>query len=206
MKPRDRGICNAAGLPPVYGEDKAKRRMILFSGKRRNEREAAELIYEACRVAARRPALYAEGGVPNTLQGRFEMLALMLFPVLNRLMHDPGDDPDLARLVSEVFVEDMDATFREMGVSDPTVPKRMQTLYRSFGGRITAYRNALGENDALLQAVARNVFPEAPADPRSEALAAYLKRTVEGIATAELATLRLGAVPFPAFDGFAGSR
>ena len=54
--------------------------MVLFSRKRRNEREAAELIYEACRVAARRPVLYVEGGVPDTLQGRFEMLALMLFP------------------------------------------------------------------------------------------------------------------------------
>src|SRR3954452_10739881 len=146
----------AAGLPRVYGEDKAKT-MGLFSRKRRNERQAAELIYEACRMAARRPVLYVEGGVPDTLQGRFEMLALMLFPVLNRLMHEPGDDVDLARLVSEVFVEDMDAGFREMGVSDPAVPKRMQTLYRSFGGRITAYRRALGEGeDALVQAIARN--------------------------------------------------
>ena len=69
-------------------------------------------------TAARRPALYLDYGVPDTLQGRFEMVALALFPVLNRLMHEPGDDPELARLVSESFVDDMDAAFREMGVSD----------------------------------------------------------------------------------------
>jgi len=50
-------------------------------------------------------------------------------------MHEPGDEPDLARLVSESFIEDMDAVFREMGVSDPTVSKRMKTLYGSFAGR-----------------------------------------------------------------------
>ena len=180
--------------------------MVLFPRKRRNERQAAELIYEACRVAARQPSLYAQGGVPDTLQGRFEMLALMLFPVLNRLMHEPGDDPELARLISEVFVEDMDAVFREMGVSDPTVPKRMQTLYRSFGGRITAYRNALRESeDALNGAVARNVFPATQADGRSEALASYLKRAVRAIAAVELTALRRGAVPFPVMNGEEGA-
>jgi len=179
--------------------------MRLFSHKRRNERQAAELIYAACRVAARQPALYAQGGVPDTLQGRFEMLTLMLFPVLNRLMHEPGDDPDLARLVSEVFVEDMDAVFREMGVSDPAVPKQMHTLYRSFGGRITAYRKAFRESeDALVEAVARNVFPDAPADRRSEALAGYLQRALRAIAAVEPAALRRGAVPFPAMNATEG--
>jgi cytochrome b pre-mRNA-processing protein 3 len=179
--------------------------MVLFSRKQRNEREAAELIYEACRVAARQPAFYKQGGVPDTLQGRFEMLALMLFPVLNRLMHEPGDDPDLARLVSEVFVEDMDAVFREMGVSDPAVPKQMHKLYRSFGGRITAYRSAMREGeDALVEAVARNVFPDEPADRRSEALAGYMRCAVHAIAAAESAALRRGAVPFPAMSAAEG--
>src|SRR6187455_1527040 len=143
MKPRDHLICNGGRLAACVWRGQGEDAMVLFSRKQRNEREAAELIYEACRAAARRRVLYLEGGVPDTLQGRFEMLALMLFPVLNRLMHEPGGDPELARLVSEVFVEDMDAVFREMGVSDPVVPKRMHTLYRSFGGRITAYRSAI---------------------------------------------------------------
>ncbi len=54
-------------------------------------------------AAARRPSFYLRCGVPDTLQGRFEMVALHLFPVLHRLMHDPGDDPELARLIAEAW-------------------------------------------------------------------------------------------------------
>jgi cytochrome b pre-mRNA-processing protein 3 len=172
--------------------------MVLFSARRRGEREAAARIYAACRDAARRPALYLAYGVPDTLQGRFEMVAFALFPVLNRLMHEPGDDPALARLVSESLVEDMDAVFREMGVSDPAVPKRMKALYSSFAGRITAYREALGGGEeALTEAVARNVFPDGPSDEHAAALGAYLKTATQAIAAADIAVIRRGEIPFP---------
>ena len=64
--------------------------MLSFSAKRRGERDVAARIYNACLAAARRPELYLSYGVPDTLQGRFEMVAFSLFPVLNRLMHEPG--------------------------------------------------------------------------------------------------------------------
>jgi cytochrome b pre-mRNA-processing protein 3 len=188
----------AAGLPRVYGGDKAVTAMALFSRRQRDERETAERVYAACRDAARRPALFLSHGVPDTFQGRFEMMALCLFPVLNRLMHEPGDDPELARLVSERFVDDMDAVFRQMGVGDPTVPKRMKTLYRSFAGRITAYRNALAKDEtALTDAVARNVFPDMPVDERPAALAHYLKAATLAVSAADLNALRRGDIPFP---------
>ena len=171
--------------------------MVPFSAKRRGEREVAERIYAACLTAARQPELYLTYGVPDTLQGRFEMVALALFPVLNRLMHEPGDDPELARLVSESFVDDMDATFREMGLSDTAVPKRMKTLYSSFAGRVTAYRQAMGDERALASAVARNVFPGEPEDERAEGLAAYLKAATATVAAADGSRLRSGAIPFP---------
>lgn len=187
----------ACGLHAVYGEVETAT-MILFSPRRRVERQAAERLYQACVGAARRPALYLAYGVPDTLQGRFEMMALHLFPVLHRLMHDPGDDPELARLVSESFVADMDSAFREMGVGDVTVPKRMTTLYRSFGGRISAYKAALASEDAaLVAALARNVFPESPEDSRADALARYLRAAVRALRDAELDRLRRGEAPFP---------
>ncbi len=172
--------------------------MILFSARRRREREAAERIYAASAAAARRPALYLDHGVPDTLQGRFEMVALHLFPVMHRLMHDPGDAPDLARLVAERFVADMDAAFREMGVGDLSVPKRMTALYRSFAGRIGAYKKGLEDGgDALAAAVARNVFPDGGEDRRALGLALYLKAAVEALRSAELEALRRGNLRFP---------
>lgn len=171
--------------------------MLLFSARRRGERDVAQRIYAACLTAARRPELYLGYGVPDTLQGRFEMVALALFPVLHRLMHEPGDDPELARLVSESFVDDMDAAFREMGLSDTVVPKRMKTLYSSFAGRVTAYRQAMGDERALAGAVARNVFPDESEDERAEALAAYVRAATAAVAAADLSALRRGDVPFP---------
>jgi len=188
----------AAGLAGVYGIDEAKSKMSLFSSARRREREAADRIYAACVDAARRPGLFMGYGVPDTLQGRFEMLALHLFVVLNRLMHEPGDDPRLAQLISECFVTDMDSAFREMGVGDVSVPKRMDTVYRSFAGRISAYRKALMEgNEALTAAVARNVFPDGAADAYAPALARYLGAAVAKVHAEKLTELRAGNVPFP---------
>lgn len=182
----------------VYGRDETERKMMLFSSQKRRGREAAARLYAACVEASRAPALYRDYGVPDTLQGRFEMVALHLFPLLHRLMHEPGDDPELARLVSESFVTDMDAAFREMGVGDVTVPKRMKTLYASFAGRISGYTKALGEGDgALAGAIARNVFPDEPRDERALSLAAHVQSALAALRGAPLVELQQGKAAFP---------
>lgn len=182
----------------VYGRGEATGKMILFSSQRRRGRETAERLYAASMTAAREPALYRDYGVPDTLQGRFEMIALHLFALLHRLMHQPGDDPDLARLVSECFVSDMDAAFREMGVGDVSVPKRMKKLYASFAGRISAYGQALqGGDAALAAAVSRNVFPDGPDDGRALALTRHLESTLAALRAAGLEELRRGEAAFP---------
>jgi cytochrome b pre-mRNA-processing protein 3 len=175
--------------------------MLRFAQRRRNERDTADRIYAACVAASRRPVFYLSYGVPDTLEGRFEMIALALFPVLNRLMNDPGDDPGLARLVSESFVNDMDGAFREMGVSDTTIPKRMKALYRSFAGRIAAYGEAFrASEEALVAAVARNVFPDVQNEEGARALAAYVRKCVTAVGKVDLSTLRGGGLPFPPLE------
>jgi cytochrome b pre-mRNA-processing protein 3 len=172
--------------------------MIFTSARRRLESEAADAIYASAVAASRRPALYARLGVPDTLDGRFEMLALSLFPPIERLMHDPGDDPDLARRVAETFVADMDAAYREMGIGDTIVPKKMKLLYRSFAGRLSIYRTARGEGeDALAAAMARNVFlDDAPAGSAAS-LARQAIATCTVFRTAPIDLLRRGEVVYP---------
>jgi cytochrome b pre-mRNA-processing protein 3 len=173
---------------------------MLFSRARRIDREAAGRIYRAALLAARRPHFYLRCGVPDTFEGRFEMLALNLFPAVQRLMHDPGDDPQLARLVAECLVEDMDDALRQAGVSDTRVPKSIKALYGSFAGRIAAYGKALGEDDSAIEAaVARNVFPDGAAGDAA-ALARYLRAAVEALRAPELQEIRRGDLPFPATE------
>jgi cytochrome b pre-mRNA-processing protein 3 len=172
--------------------------MILFSSRRRGERDAAESVYAAAVAASRRPEMFLTYGVEDTLQGRFEMLSLHLFPLVHRLMVDPGDDAGMARLVSEVLVTDMDGAFREMGVGDLTVPKRMKTLYRSFAGRMAAYSAAMAAGgDELSRAIGRNVDPDGRCDLHADALSRYLRRTTAGFRAASLEELRRGNLPYP---------
>jgi cytochrome b pre-mRNA-processing protein 3 len=108
-------------------------------------------------------------------------------------MHDPGDDPDLARGVSEVFVDDIDATFREMGVGDLSVPKRVKGAYQALAGRVAAYKTALESDEtALAAAIARNVFPEDAPGARAAALAGYLKALMQQVRELDLGALRRG--------------
>ena len=128
------------------------------------------------------------------------MVALALFPVLHRLMHDPGDDPELARLVAESFVDDMDAALRDIGVSDTRVPKRMKTLYGSFAGRIDGLsRGARRGRRGARGGDRAQCLPGGAGGARMcAALAGYLQGRRRGDAARPiLAALRRGEVPFP---------
>jgi cytochrome b pre-mRNA-processing protein 3 len=188
-------LCNNRSAGSVPGRDKI--RMFRFAPARREAREAATRVYMAVLAAARRPPLYLTYGVPDTVQGRFEMVALHIFPVLHRLTENPGDDPELARLITERFVDDMDGALREMGVGDTAVPKRMRTLYESFAGRIAAYRRALDQGD-LAEAIQRNVFPDKPEAKRASELASCVAEAVIAVRSVDLADLRRGDLSFPA--------
>jgi cytochrome b pre-mRNA-processing protein 3 len=172
--------------------------MLRFFSKSRHRSDHAATVYAVLVKAARNPVFYARLGVPDTLDGRFEILSILLHAVGRRLVH--GSDPDTAfsRRIAECFVVDMDSNLREMGVSDVRVAKKMKTLYSAYGGRIAAYDIALAAGgDALEMAVARNVFPQGAPQGAAAALAAYIRAAetmLEGISTAEIS---VGEVVFP---------
>ena len=169
--------------------------MMLFSAQRRREREAAELLYAAASpLPGIRPCMRSWAS-PIPCRGGSKCWRCISFALIHRLMHDPGDDPELARRVSERFVADMDGAFREMGVADLTVPKRMMTLYRSFGGRVSAYKLGFeGGEESLAAAIARNVFPDGGRAGVHVALAAYLRSAAAALRAADLQDLRAVAM------------
>src|SRR5437588_4479005 len=116
-----------------------------------------EAIYGMIVAQARRPEFYLRFGVPDTVNGRFDMVVLHLWMVLSRLRAEEGVTE--SQQLFDHFCNDMDANLREMGVGDLAVPKRMRTFGEAFYGRSGAYDAAIvaGESE-LRRALARNVL------------------------------------------------
>jgi len=117
-----------------------------------------EAIYGMIVAQAREPAFYAGFGVPDTVDGRFDMLLLHLWMVLRRLRRS-GAGGELSQMLFDHFCADMDGNLREMGVGDLTVPKRMQKFGEAFYGRSIAYDSALDAGAAALaEALRKNIL------------------------------------------------
>lgn len=120
----------------------------------------ADTLYTAVVAEARRPDWYLAGQVPDTVDGRFDMIALVLSLVLMRL-EDAGTDAGAAQLsadLTERFIADMDGTLRQDGVGDQNVGKHIGRMVAALGGRLGAYRDARGDDAAFGEALRRNLW------------------------------------------------
>ena len=119
-------------------------------------REARRPLWNAVVAIARQPHWYREGGVPDTLDGRFDMVSLILALVLHRI----DEAPDQARAgveLTELFVDDMDGQMRQIGFGDMVVGKQIGRMVGALGGRLGAYRAADGSEE-LKAALVRNLW------------------------------------------------
>ncbi|MCT8000987.1 ubiquinol-cytochrome C chaperone family protein [Sphingomonas sanguinis] len=154
-------------------------------------------LYNAVVLRAREPHWYLAGAVPDTVDGRFDMIAAVLSMVLIRLEAMPEGAGPAARL-TERFVTDMDGQLRELGIGDIVVGKHIGRMMAMLGGRLTAYRAGLaGEGEAFDAALLRNLYRgEVPADPNAIAHVREALRTLHsGLADVSLARLLLGELP-----------
>ena len=110
------------------------------------ENEAALPLYAAVVARARAPHWYDQGAVPDTVDGRFDMIAAILSFVLLRLEREQEAAGTSARL-TERFVDDMDGQLREIGIGDIIVGKHIGRMMSMLGGRLGAYRDGLVTND-----------------------------------------------------------
>jgi cytochrome b pre-mRNA-processing protein 3 len=129
-----------------------------FSKSRAPLRGTIEAIYGMIVTQAREPAFYRSLGVPDTVNGRFDLLVLHLWLVLRRF-RSTSDAKDASQALFDRFCDDMDANLREMGVGDLTVPKRMQAFGEAFYGRAAAYDVAFDAGgDAPAKALCKNIL------------------------------------------------
>ncbi|WP_349368393.1 ubiquinol-cytochrome C chaperone family protein [Salinarimonas sp.] len=177
--------------------------MILRFFRRDPRRELIESLYTRVAQAARQPGLYLDAGVPDTVEGRFECLALHVVLVFRRLRTLPAPASDVSQDLADAFFRSLDQSLREMGVGDLSVPKKMKTLAEAFYGRAHAYDAALDarDADALAAVLARNVTGgEEPA----HRLAAYALEAEDALKGQDLDGILASGPVFPALDAEPG--
>lgn len=169
--------------------------MILKSILSRTQKlKPVRTVYEAIVAQARRPELYSELGVPDTLDGRFDMIILHNDAVMCHMQ--VGGEPDklfAQALIDELF-RDMDRSLREMGVGDMGVGKRVKKMATVYYGRANAYANARAESDAsLVAALVRNVFEgDETRIPAAERLAKYTGLMHDAVGLLDRSDIRAG--------------
>ena len=160
---------------------------------RRDPNEAAaRALFADCVDQAREPALYVQLGVPDMLEGRFEMLALHVFLVVRALRTEGERDP-LGQAVFDEMTRSLDANYREEGYGDAKVARLVRGHAEQFYGRALAYEKGVAADDGqLAAALARNAYGNEDAD--AAALSAYVRRADQGLSDD---ALREGRADFP---------
>jgi cytochrome b pre-mRNA-processing protein 3 len=155
-------------------------------------------LYGVIVAQARRPEFYEEFGVPDTIEGRFDLIVLHLALVLRRLEREP-EGAALGRALLDAFGRDMDHNLREMGVGDLTVPKQIKRMMEAYYGRARSYGSALAQDDPamLAQALARNVCADGEG-AGAERLARYARAAAAELVSMDGAQLLRGQLAFPA--------
>ncbi|MDA8712273.1 ubiquinol-cytochrome C chaperone [Alphaproteobacteria bacterium] len=128
--------------------------------------------YTAIMALARRPDHYGDGAVPDSFDGRFDMLAAHVHVVLRRLRSEGVARDDIGQALFDIFFRDMDQAMREAGVGDLGVGKKIRKMAQAYYGRAAAYDEALGKAapvaanaktvTALAAVLQRNLYPDTP--------------------------------------------
>ena len=162
---------------------------------RTERRQALAPLYEAIVALARDPEWYRVGHVPDTVDGRFDMVAALTATVLLRLEAEGEAGREPAALLTEMFVADMDASLRQLGIGDYVVGKHIGRLMGALGGRLGALREARARGEPLEPFVSLNLFHDAPpSDGAVEWVSRSLERITEQVDGQTLAELLEGRV------------
>ncbi len=185
---------------------------MIFSLFRRKPVDPVDFIYPKIVEKARQPGFYLDCAVPDTVEGRFEMILLHLAIVFHRFRDGTDADRSVAQRVVEAFFTDMDRSLREMGIGDTSVPKKMKKLGQAYNGRLQAYHRALDARDTddfsaivIRNVMARDAGTETDAERAGAAIIAdYSMRLVERLATVSIEDLIHMDLPFVALTGNVG--
>jgi len=155
--------------------------MFSFLFNKPNSETIPQQLYGSLMAHAREPFLYAEFGVPDSVMGRFDMLAMHVYLFARRLRAEDSEvSIALSQDVFDLFVADVERALRELGIGDTTVPKRKKKMVRSFYGQIEDFDEALAsaQLDVLAERAEARYLAESK-QSSAEALASYMLNTAK---------------------------
>jgi len=181
--------------------------MILRPFRRSAESRTVASLYGMIVAQARQQAFYGDYGVPDTVQGRFDLIVLHLVLVLRRLDLAGDRGRLLGQRLFDAFCRDLDGNLREMGIGDLAVPKHMRRFGEAFYGRQAAYLAALDgpATQAIENALARNML-NGGASERAVELARYVRAVVGTLDAQEESALMQGELAFASPEAFADAQ
>lgn len=179
--------------------------MLNWLTRRSVHSRTAGVIYGSIVASARQQEFYAEWGVPDTQEGRFEMIALHVALVMHRLAMVQPDGTEIARQIAETFITDMDDNMREIGIGDLVVPKKIKRAAAALYDRHRDYAAAMapGAPESALPLALAAAFGGAGAEKARHpaldtvALANYMHRLKGGLAVATGDDCLAARLPLP---------
>lgn len=162
--------------------------------RRKPDSDLARSLYGTIVHQARQERFYRGLGVPDTVDGRFEMLALHAFLVMRRIKDDGDIGHEAGQALLDAMFDDLDVNLREMGAGDMGVGKRVKAMVQAFYGRVAAYGSALERtDDDLSEALLRNLYRTRRTPPDEGELAAlvrYVRAQARHLDTLDAASIR----------------
>lgn len=164
--------------------------------KKTSREKEAHALYSSCIEQALRPVFYAEMGVCDSFDGRFETLLTHLFIVIQRLNQEEGHR-ELSQALFDVAFANIDQSLRVAGIGDMGVPKRVKKMMLAFNTRMHAYQAAV-EGDTLFDVLQNHLYgaQEVPDLDAVRSYAAYMERNMEALNDQDLCVIARGQVCF----------
>lgn len=175
--------------------------MLTWLRSRSRTGKTATALYGSIVTQARERAIYVHGGVPDTMEGRFGVIVVHMFLILERIRGEGAKGDGMARALLETFMTDMDDSMREIGIGDMAVPRRVKKAAAALHEQIECYRAAIAETSgtALRAAIERHVLLGSGGGD-APLIAGYIRRAQESLAKQSWTDVREGRVIFPAFS------
>ncbi|MEJ8474205.1 ubiquinol-cytochrome C chaperone family protein [Roseibium algae] len=179
---------------------------MLFGLFRRKTRDSELKVYSQIVAQARQTAFYTAFKVPDTIDSRFDMIVLHAVLLFRRLRGEGAEISRFSQDVFDLFFHDMDATLRELGVSDTRVPKKIKAMGEAFYGRADAYMPHIDGKDVgeLAIALKRNVYAQTEEPTEEKALARYMIAAAEALEAQLVEKIIAAEMVFPDLVQFVG--